>query len=193
MMVTVAGNPVLSCPDASRMDEAFAALDAMVSVDIYINETTRHADVILPPPSALEKSHYDLAFYGISVRNVANFSEPVFDNDGPAEEDILAKLALIGMGFGPDADPAIVHDQMVTGLLEAEIDTPESPVSGRDEATRDTSPEPSPRRPADYRFGARRQSGDRASAARSPPSRRRRRARCTAPEARSARSRVHSA
>ena len=57
---------------ASALDAALASLDFMVSVDIYRNETTRHADVILPPPSALERSHYDLAFYGLAVRNVAN-------------------------------------------------------------------------------------------------------------------------
>jgi anaerobic selenocysteine-containing dehydrogenase len=132
MMVTVAGNPVLSCPDGDRMDEAFASLDAMVSVDIYLNETTRHASVILPPPGALEKSHYDLNFTNLSVRNVANFSPAVFDTDMPTEEDILATLALIALGLGPDADPNDLHDQVVTGLLQAEIDTPESPVAGRD-------------------------------------------------------------
>ena len=56
MMFTVAGNPVLSCPDSEQMNEAFASLDAMVSIDIYLNETTRHADVVLPPASALERA-----------------------------------------------------------------------------------------------------------------------------------------
>lgn len=132
MMVTVAGNPVLSCPDGRRMDEAFASLDAMVSVDIYLNETTRHADVILPPPGALEKSHYDINFTNLSVRNVANFSPAVFASEQPAEEDILATLALIAMGFGADADPNVLHDQTVAGLLQVEIDTPDSPIAGRD-------------------------------------------------------------
>ncbi|MEQ8841909.1 MAG: molybdopterin oxidoreductase family protein [Acidimicrobiales bacterium] len=132
MMVTVAGNPVLSCPDGERMDAAFASLDAMISVDIYLNETTRHADVILPPPGALEKSHYDLNFTNLSVRNVANYSPAVFAADGPTEEDILATLTLIALGFGPDADPDDMHDQLVAGLLQGEIDTPESPIAGRD-------------------------------------------------------------
>ena len=56
-MVTVAGNPVLSTPNSEQLDEAFEQLEFMVAVDIYINETTRHADVILPPPSHLERSH----------------------------------------------------------------------------------------------------------------------------------------
>ncbi len=132
MMITFAGNPVLSCPDGRRMDEAFAALDAMVAVDIYINETTRHADVILPPPGSLEKSHYDIAFYSFGVRNISNYSPPVFEHEGPTEDDILAKFTLIAMGAGPDADPDVVHDQVVHGLLEAEVRSTGSPVNGRD-------------------------------------------------------------
>ena len=132
MMFTMAGNPVLSCPDGDRMDEAFAALDAMVSVDIYINETTRHADVILPSVSALEKSHYDLAFYGLSIRNVANWSGPAFPSDGPGEDDILAKLALIALGLGPEADVELAHGQVLHQLLTAEVGAEGSPVAGRD-------------------------------------------------------------
>lgn len=131
-MITVAGNPVLSCPDGARMDEAFAALDGMICVDIYLNETTRHATVILPPPGSLEKSHYDLSFTNLSIRNVVNFSPSVFESDAPTEEDILATLALISLGFGPDADPNDLHEQVITGLLQAEIDVAESPVAGRD-------------------------------------------------------------
>ena len=132
MMVTFAGNPVLSCPDGQRMDQAFSDLEAMVSFDIYINETTRHADVILPPPGSLEKSHYDISFYGFGVRNISNYSPAVFDTDGPSEDDILAKFTLIAMGMGVDADPSVVHDQMLRGLLEGEVRNEASPVSGRD-------------------------------------------------------------
>lgn len=132
MMVTVAGNPVLSCPEGERMDAAFASLEAMISVDIYLNETTRHASVILPPPGALEKSHYDVNFTNLSIRNIANFSPAVFETDMPSEEDILATLALIALGFGPDADPAALHDQVISGLLQAEIENEASPVAGRD-------------------------------------------------------------
>ncbi|MGZ8754754.1 MAG: molybdopterin-dependent oxidoreductase, partial [Acidimicrobiia bacterium] len=78
-MVTVAGNPVLSTPDGARLDRALASLDFMVGVDFYINETTRHADVILPPPSPLSRSHYDFAFTTLSVRNIANYSPPTLD------------------------------------------------------------------------------------------------------------------
>ena len=135
MMFTVAGNPVLSCPDAERMDDAFASLEAMVSVDIYLNETTRHADVILPPASALEKSHFDIAFSNLSVRNVANYSAPVFDSEQPAEDDIIARVALIAMGAADDgggADPTTVHDQVVNQILAGEVGAAGSPVEGRD-------------------------------------------------------------
>ncbi len=132
MMVTFAGNPVLSCPDGARMDEAFADLEAMISFDIYINETTRHADVILPPPGSLEKSHYDISFYGFGVHNIANYSPAVFEGDGPSEDDILAKFTMIASGMGTDVDPSAVHDQMVRGLLESEVRSDASPVAGRD-------------------------------------------------------------
>ena len=78
-LVTVAGNPVLSTPNGAQLDAALAGLDFMVSVDFYLNETTRHADVILPPTSALEHDHYDLIFHIFAVRNTARFSEPLFD------------------------------------------------------------------------------------------------------------------
>ena len=61
-MITMCGNPVLSTPNSGRLDAALAELDFMVCVDVYVNETTRHADVILPGPSPLRRSHYDLAF-----------------------------------------------------------------------------------------------------------------------------------
>lgn len=123
-LLTVAGNPVLSTPDATRLDGALAGLDFMLSVDIYCNETARHADVILPPPSPLARSHYDVAFYGLAVRNVANYSGPIFEAEGPSEADILAKLALIASGQGADGDPAIVDDliarTVASGLSGAE-------------------------------------------------------------------------
>jgi anaerobic selenocysteine-containing dehydrogenase len=78
-LITIAGNPVVSTPNAGRLDGALESLDFMVSVDIYVNETTRHADVILPAPSPVEKSQYDLAFYQLSIRNIANYSPALMD------------------------------------------------------------------------------------------------------------------
>ncbi|AOY88974.1 dehydrogenase [Marinobacter salinus] len=93
--VTVAGNPVLSSPNGRRLDEAFSSLDFMVSVDYYLNETTRHADVILPPTAALERSHYDLIFSMFAVRNVAKYSDALFDAGPDTRHDweILLELA----------------------------------------------------------------------------------------------------
>lgn len=78
-LVTIAGNPVLSTPNGRKLDAALASLDFMVSVDIYLNETTRHAHVILPPTSALEHDHYDLIFHHFAVRNSARFNQPLFE------------------------------------------------------------------------------------------------------------------
>ncbi|MCG8590822.1 MAG: molybdopterin oxidoreductase family protein [Proteobacteria bacterium] len=133
-LVTVAGNPVLSTPHSTRLDAALAGLDFMVCVDPYLNETTRHADVILPPPRALERSHYDLAFYGLSVRNVANYSPAVFPAPGPSEADLLARLALVLGGQGADADPSIVHEMMIGGMIQSSVGAKGSVVAGRDPA-----------------------------------------------------------
>ncbi len=95
-MLTVAGNPVLSTPDGARLDSALAGLDFMVAVDIYVNETTRHADVILPPTTALERDHYDLVFHLLAVRNTARFTPAVFEKDADQRHDweIFRELTL---------------------------------------------------------------------------------------------------
>jgi anaerobic selenocysteine-containing dehydrogenase len=131
-MITIAGNPVLSTPHSARLDAALARLEFMVSVDAYLNETTRHADVILPPPSSLEKSHYDVAFYGFSLRRIANFSPPLFEPGGPAEHDVLARLTLLLRGQGPDGDPEVIHEELLGGLLAHAVKEPASNVFGRD-------------------------------------------------------------
>ncbi len=77
-LLTVAGNPVLSTPDGAALDRAIAGLDFHAAVDIYLNETTRHADVILPPTTLLERDHYDLVFHLLAVRNTARFTPAVF-------------------------------------------------------------------------------------------------------------------
>lgn len=93
--VTVAGNPVLSSPNGRRLDQAFGQLDFMVSVDFYLNETSRHAHVILPPTGPLEHGHYDLIFNAMAIRNVAKWSEPVFPpaDDSRSDWQILMELA----------------------------------------------------------------------------------------------------
>ena len=76
-LLTVAGNPVLSAPNGPRLAAALETLEFMVSVDVYVNETTRHADVILPGLLPFEESHYDVAFPQLSYRNHARYSSPV--------------------------------------------------------------------------------------------------------------------
>ncbi len=120
-MITVAGNPVLSTPNGTRLDAALDQLEFMVSVDIYLNETTRHADVILPVPSALQKPHYDLSLLQLAIRNVANWSEPVLplEPGQPDEWEVLAKLAMIVGGMSPeDADPSIADDAAYAAMTE---------------------------------------------------------------------------
>jgi len=78
-LITVAGNPVLSTPNGAKLDAALSELDFMVCIDPYVNETTRHADVILPPATGLETEHYDVIFHHFAVRNTARYSEPLFD------------------------------------------------------------------------------------------------------------------
>jgi anaerobic selenocysteine-containing dehydrogenase len=76
-LVTHAGNPVLSTPNGARLGRALSGLDFMVSIDIYRNETTRHANLILPTSFGLERDHYDLAFYALAVRNAARYVSPL--------------------------------------------------------------------------------------------------------------------
>jgi anaerobic selenocysteine-containing dehydrogenase len=98
-MITIASNPVLSSPNGARLAEAFEQLELMISVDIYLNETTRHADVILPGLSPLEDAHYDVAFPQLAWRNTARFSPAVVPRpDRPAEWEILLRLAAIALG-----------------------------------------------------------------------------------------------
>jgi anaerobic selenocysteine-containing dehydrogenase len=133
-LVTVAGNPVLSTPNSAQLDTALSTLEFMVSVDIYVNETTRHADVILPPPGPLQRPHYDSALYQLAVRNVGNYSPATFPLDeGQLEEwEILAKLALIVQGAGADADPSVVDELVITTMVEGAIANPNSRIHGRD-------------------------------------------------------------
>ena len=80
-MLTSCGNPVLSVPNGQRLDVAFESLDFMVCIDIYLNETTRHADVILPPATGVETPHFGIAFQNLSVRNHANFSDAAVEKE----------------------------------------------------------------------------------------------------------------
>ena len=133
-LFTAAGNPVVSTPNSGRLRRALEGLDLMVSIDIYVNETTRHADVILPAPSPLYRSHYDVALYQLAARNVANYSAPVLElDDGQMPEwHTLLRLAGIAAGQGPDVDIEAFDDFVMGTLVSRDLQDPASPVAGRD-------------------------------------------------------------
>ena len=132
-LVTVAGNPCVSTPDAAALEAAVETLDFIVSLDIYVNETTRHADVILPAPEPLAKAHYDFALYQLAVRSVANYSPPVLDRapEQPDEWETVLRLAAIVAGQGPDADLEAWDELVINTLVGREVALPGSPVQGR--------------------------------------------------------------
>jgi anaerobic selenocysteine-containing dehydrogenase len=101
-MITYSGNPVVSAPDSDRLDVALDSLDFMVSIDFYVNETTRHADVILPPAGPLENDTYDLSLYNLAIRNVAKWSPAAFEAEpgGRKVWEIVLELARRMMGLG---------------------------------------------------------------------------------------------
>lgn len=94
-LVTSAGNPVLSTPNGGQLERALPELEFMVSIDFYLNETTRHAHLILPPTFALERDHYDVIFNALAIRNTARYSPPLFERPANARHDheIFAALA----------------------------------------------------------------------------------------------------
>jgi anaerobic selenocysteine-containing dehydrogenase len=132
-LVTIAGNPVLSAPDSDRLAAALDTLDFMVSVDMYVNETTRHADLILPAPSALQRSHYDVAYYQFSLRNIANYSPPVLPlPDGlVAEWRTISTLTGILQGRGPHPDVDAMDNELASLLVTLAVSNEHSPIHGR--------------------------------------------------------------
>jgi anaerobic selenocysteine-containing dehydrogenase len=133
-LITVAGNPLLSMPNSRRLRDALTQLEFIVSVDTYLNETTRHADVILPVPSPLERPHYDKMLYSFAIRDVANYSPPVLPkpHDLLAEWQIFLKLTAIVTGLGADAEIAPLDDALARrGIAHAVADA-HGPLFGRD-------------------------------------------------------------
>jgi anaerobic selenocysteine-containing dehydrogenase len=157
-LVTIAGNPALSAPNSGRLQRALGSLEFVVCVDPYVNETTRFADVILPPPSPLARGHYDLGFYLFSLRNVANYSPPVFPL-GPGQLDewqILSKLALIAQGLGSDADPALADELAIRAVVGRAVADPHSPFHQRDtdDVLAELAPRTGPERILDFMLRA---------------------------------------
>ena len=131
-LITVAGNPALSTPNSGRLQEALGSLDFMLSIDLYLNETTRRADLILPAPPPLAKGHYDVALYQLAIRNVANYSAPVVQNGIPDEWTTLLRLTGVVTGQGPNADVDQIEDFVVQTMVQSEIADPHSPLHAMD-------------------------------------------------------------
>ena len=115
-LITVAGNPVLSTPNGVRLERGLQGLEFMVSVDLYINETTRHADLILPSTSALENDHYDTTFNALAVRNVTRFNRAIFPKPEGALHDweIFVGLArAFAARTGKELKPTLAPAQMI--------------------------------------------------------------------------------
>ncbi|MCX4694197.1 molybdopterin oxidoreductase family protein [Streptomyces sp. NBC_01408] len=135
-LIAIAANPVLSAPDGRRLDAALAGLDFMVSIDPYLNETSRHAHVVLPPPPPSRSAHFDFAFNAFAVRNQARYTRPAVPLEAglPDECEIHARLVLAVSGMHGTAGPAAVDELAVQATLAKETTDPHSPLHGRDPA-----------------------------------------------------------
>ena len=143
-LITVAGNPVISAPGSRRLTSALDTLDAMISVDSWLNETTRHADVILPGLSPLERPHADDLYWAYSTASCLKWSDAVFEPSPgrPTEWELLLRLG--GSLFGtavPDVDVPALDELYVGGLIATACTQSDTPLTGR------IPPMPSPRSP----------------------------------------------
>ncbi|MER5763092.1 molybdopterin oxidoreductase family protein [Streptomyces sp. NPDC002082] len=134
-LVSIAANPVLSAPDGRRLDAALAGLDFMVSIDPYLNETSRHAHVVLPPAPPSQSAHFDFAFNTFAIRNQVRYSPPAVPlEDGRMDEcEIHARLVLAVSGMH-GTDPGAVDDLAIGATLARECADPDSPLRGQDPA-----------------------------------------------------------
>ncbi len=139
-LLTCAGNPVLSTPDGDSLSRALSGLEFMVSVDVYLNETTRHAHLILPPASPLTQYHYDVYFNAFAVRQVARLSAPMRPREADQRGDweILSALgagycAAAGKPWKPMPDPrTLIAAGLAQGGSEVTIETLEAAPHGLD-------------------------------------------------------------
>lgn len=132
-LIAIAANPVLSAPDGNRLDKALDSIDFMVSVDPYLNETARHADVVLPPPPPSQSAHHDFAFNTLAVRNQVRYNRPAvpLEPGRMAETEILARLVLAATGMH-GADPSAVDAMVIDSTLGKAVQDPHGPVHERD-------------------------------------------------------------
>ena len=119
-LINVAANPVISVPDSARLEDALPMLECMIAIDTYLNETTRHAHVILPGPSPIETPHFDDMLWGFAAHSAGKWSEPVFPLDRPDEWEILIRLGQIMAGRrNEDTDVAAIDDAWFSVLCRA--------------------------------------------------------------------------
>ncbi|MFI5830290.1 molybdopterin-dependent oxidoreductase [Streptomyces sp. NPDC051578] len=132
-LIAIAANPVLSAPDGRRLDGALAGLDFMVSVDPYLNETSRHAHVVLPPPPPAQSAHHDFAFNGFAIRNQVRYTRPAvpLEADRLDECEIHARLVLAVSGMH-GAAPSEVDESVIRATLAKETADPHSPLHGEE-------------------------------------------------------------
>jgi anaerobic selenocysteine-containing dehydrogenase len=157
-LITVAGNPALSTPNSERLDRALGTLDFMVSLDIYVNETTRHANVILPPEKELSRSHYDLALYNLAIRNVANYSPPIAElapGEVPEWRTML-RLAGVLSGQGPNTDVDALDDFVISSLVQKAVakNAGDGDAKDADEIMKELAPRRGPERILDFMLRA---------------------------------------
>ncbi|WP_250303216.1 molybdopterin oxidoreductase family protein [Streptomyces sp. NBC_01387] len=117
-LISIAANPVLSAPDGERLDRALAGLDFMVSIDPYLNETSRHADVVLPPPPPSQSAHFDFVFNALAVRNQVRYSRPAVPLDpGLLDESEIHARLILALGEMHGSDPAQVDAAIIGRTL----------------------------------------------------------------------------
>jgi anaerobic selenocysteine-containing dehydrogenase len=117
-LITIAGNPVLSSPSGHKLAEAFTGLDYMVSVDIYLNETTKYANIILPGTTGVENSHFDIFFNSFSVRNTVKYSAPLFEKNEEQRSDwqILTEISARMTNTSADDPKLKVTPEMILDM-----------------------------------------------------------------------------
>lgn len=133
-LVTLAGNPVVSNPDSERLQKAFESLDFMVSLDIYHNETTQLADVVLPGSSPFEDVHYDAFLGSMGFKNAARYSPALLSDEGTSEwQTMLTLSAIAATGSVPDAAALTdFEDNVIAGAVASYCADETGPLHGRD-------------------------------------------------------------
>ena len=132
-LVTIAGNPCSSTPNGGRLTKAVESLEFRLALDVYVNETSRHADVILPGPAVLERPHYDVGLYQFTVRNTANYTPPALAPPAgmPTDAEALLRLAAIAAGLGADADLGKLDDLVAAELVKRQLAAAGEVMAGR--------------------------------------------------------------